>query len=141
MVSLVRPGGWVASFEADLLSLACDPPCPKWDRLLGAYKAYTAAQGIDLCIGRRTHLLFRAVGMVDIHVDAIVNVYQAGDPGRMILVDFVNNVRDKLVDGGFIGRGDLERDHAALERHLADSEVLVTSHMFFRLSGRIPQRG
>ena len=28
MVSLVRPGGWVASFEADLLSLVCDPPNP-----------------------------------------------------------------------------------------------------------------
>src|SRR5262245_30366457 len=28
MVSLVRPGGWVASFETDLLSLVCDPPNP-----------------------------------------------------------------------------------------------------------------
>jgi ubiquinone/menaquinone biosynthesis C-methylase UbiE len=47
MVSLVRPGGWVASFEADLLSLVCDPPNPEWTRLLDAYKAYSTAQGID----------------------------------------------------------------------------------------------
>jgi len=138
MVSLVRPGGWVASFEAALLSLACDPPCPEWTRLLDAYRTYSAAQGIDLCSGRRTHRLFRAAGVVELHVDAIVNVYQAGDPGCMILVDFVNNVRERMIQGGFIGRGDLERDMAALERHLSDPEVLVTSHLFFRLSGRLP---
>jgi ubiquinone/menaquinone biosynthesis C-methylase UbiE len=141
MVSLVRPGGWVASFEADLLSLVCDPPNPEWTCLLDAYKAYSAAQGIDLCVGRRTHRLFRAAGVVEIHVDAIVRVYPAGDHGRMILVDFVNNVRRNLINEGFIGRGDLERDVTALERHLSNPEVLVTSHMFFRLSGRVSQSG
>jgi ubiquinone/menaquinone biosynthesis C-methylase UbiE len=141
MVSLVRPGGWVASFEADLLALVCDPPNPEWTRLLGAYQAYSAAQGIDLCVGRRTHLLFRAAGVVDIHVDAIVRVYPAGDHRRLILRDFVNNVREKLIEEGFIGRRDLERDVTVLVRHLSDPEVLVTSHMFFRLSGRVPQAG
>ena len=141
MVSLVRPGGWVASFEADLLSLVCDPPNPEWTHLLDAYKAYSAAHGIDLCVGRRTHRLFRAAGVVDIRIDTIVRVYPAGDDGRMILVDFVNNVREKLIDEGFIRRKDLARYVTVLERHLSDPEVLVTSHMFFRLSGRVPQSG
>jgi hypothetical protein len=47
-------------------------------------------------------------------------------------------VRDKLIDGGFIGRGELERDMADLGAHRANPETLVTSHMFFRLWGRIP---
>jgi ubiquinone/menaquinone biosynthesis C-methylase UbiE len=141
MVSLVRPGGWVASFEADLLALVCDPPNPEWTRLLDAYKAYSAAQGIDLCVGRRTHRLFRAAGVVDIHVDAIVRVYPAGDHRRLILRDFINNVREKLIDGGFIWRSDLERDVIVLERHLSNPEVLVASHLLFRLSGRVPQSG
>jgi SAM-dependent methyltransferase len=55
MVSLVRPSGWVASFEADYLTLICDPPLPAWSRLVEAFKAYSIAQGIDLFIGRRTH--------------------------------------------------------------------------------------
>jgi hypothetical protein len=70
MVSLVRSGGWVASFEADFLAHVCDPPLPEWTRLLDAYIAYSVAQGIDLFIGRRTHRLFRAAGVVDIHVSA-----------------------------------------------------------------------
>ncbi len=141
MVSLVRPGGWVASFEADLLSLVCDPPNPEWTHLLDAYKAYSAAHGIDLCVGRRTHRLFRAAGIVDIRIYTIVRVYPAGDHGRMILVDFVNNVREKLIDESFIRRRDLEKDLSILELRLSDPEVLVTSHMFFRLSGRVPQSG
>jgi SAM-dependent methyltransferase len=139
MVSLVRPGGWVASFEADFLSFVCDPPNPEWTRLLDAYKAYAAAQGIDLCVGRRTHRLFRAAGVGDIHVDTVVRVYPAGDHWRLTLRDLINNVREKLIDGGFIGRSELDRDVTALERHVSNPEVLVTSHLLFRLSGRVPQ--
>jgi SAM-dependent methyltransferase len=138
MVSLVRPGGWVASFEADFLAHICDPPLPAWARLLDAYTAYSAAQGIDLFVGRRTHRLFRAAGVVDIRVDAVVHVYPPGHDRRPILRDFINNVREKLIDGNFIGRGDLEREVTALDRYLSNPEALVTSHLFFRLWGRVP---
>lgn len=139
MVALVRPGGWIASFEADYLTHLCDPPLPAWTQLLDAYTAYSAAQGIDLFIGRRTHRLFRAAGVTDLCVDAVVHVYPPGHDRRPILRDFIGNVRDQLIDGGFIARADLERDVAALERHLSDPEALVASHLFFRVSGRIPR--
>jgi SAM-dependent methyltransferase len=139
MVSLVRPGGWVASFEADFLAHICDPPLPAWARLLDAYTAYSAAQGIDLFVGRRTHRLFRAAGVVDIRVDAVVHVYPPGHDRRPILRDFINNVREKLIDGNFIGRSDLESEVTALDRYLSNPEAMVTSHIFFRLWGRVPQ--
>ena len=138
MVSLVRPGGWVASFEADFMSLTHDPPLPALTRLLDAYKAYSAAQGIDLFVGRRTHRLFRDAGVVDIYVDAVVHVYPPGHERRPIFRDFINNVRDRLVSEGFIGRAELESDVTALEDHLANPEVLMTSNTFFRLTGRLP---
>ncbi len=141
MASLVRPGGWVASFEADLLSLNCDPPSAEWTRLLDAYKAYSDAQGIDLCLGRRTHSLLRAAGVTDIHVEAVAYVSSAPNPGRLILLDFVNNVREKMIEQGFIGRAELESDVAAVERHLSNPASLVTSHLFYQLSGRIPRQG
>jgi hypothetical protein len=128
----------VASFEADYFAHICDPPSPAWTRLVDAYTAYSGAQGIDLYVGRRTHRLFRDAGVVDISVDAVVHIYPHGHDRRPILRDFVNNVRDKMVSGGFIGREKVEEDMAALERHLSNPEVLVTSHMFFRLNGRLP---
>ena len=139
MVSLVRPGGWVASFEADFVAHICDPPLPAWTRLLDAYTAYSAAQGIDLFIGRRGHRPFREAGVVDLRVDAVVHVYPLGHDRRPILKDFINNVRDKLIDGSCMARSDLDRDVTALERHLSDPDTLVTSHLFFLLSGRVPQ--
>ena len=75
---------------------------------------------------------------MDIHADTVVHVYPPGHNGRPILRDFINNVREKLIEGGFIDRSILERDVAALERHLSDPETLVTSHLFFRLWGRTP---
>ncbi|GLS32708.1 Methyltransferase domain-containing protein [Mesorhizobium albiziae] len=138
MVSLVRPGGWVASFEADFVSHIYDPPLPEWARLLEAYIAYSSAQGIDLFIGRRTHRLFRDAGVEDIQVDAVVHVYPPGHDRRPILRDFINNVRDRLIGDGFIQRHELEEAMTALERHLSDPDVLVASNAFFRLVGRVP---
>ena len=45
MIALVRPGGWVASFEPDLFSRVIDPPSPESDRLQAAYAAYARSQG------------------------------------------------------------------------------------------------
>ncbi|MGE6780992.1 hypothetical protein ACQKGL_00555 [Ensifer adhaerens] len=139
MVSLVRPGGWIASFEADFLAHICDPPLAAWDRLLAAYIAYSAARGIDLHIGRRLHRLFRDAGVEAITVDAVEHVYPPGHDRRPILRDFINNVRDSLVAEGFVSQAELADDLAALDRHLADPKVLVTSHLFFRLTGRVPE--
>jgi SAM-dependent methyltransferase len=136
MLSLVRPGGWIASFEADFMGCVCDPPIAAWRRLLDAYIAYSRAQEIDLFVGRRTHRLFRKAGLDGIHVDAVAHVYPAGHDRRPILRDFINNVRDRLVEGGFIGRGELDQDLADLQRHLDDPDVLVVSNTFFRLTGR-----
>jgi SAM-dependent methyltransferase len=140
IVSLVRPGGWVASFEADFLPHGLDPPAPEFSRLLSAFQAYAASQGIDVFIGRRTHRLFREAGLRDINVDAVVHVYPVGHSRRPIFRDFIDNVRSQLIDGGFISRDDLERDLEQVERRLADEEVLVTSHLFYRLWGRVPTR-
>lgn len=138
MVALVRPGGWVASFEADYFAHICDPPLTAWTHLLDAYTAYTVKQGIDIFVGRRIHRLFRDAGVKDIRVDAVTHVYPPGHDRRPILRDFITNVRDKLIGGGFITLSELERGMADLERHLADPDVMVTSHMFFRLIGRVP---
>jgi SAM-dependent methyltransferase len=139
MVSLVKPGGWVASFEAAYaMPDVTEPPAPEYSRLRIAYEAYARSEEIDLGIGRRTHRLFREAELTDVEVDAVVHVYPVGHSRRSIFRDFVNNVQGKLVDGGFISRADLEADLGLFEEKLADPEVLVISQPFFRLWGRVP---
>jgi SAM-dependent methyltransferase len=136
-VALVRPGGWVASFEADYLPDCCDPPLPAWTRLLEAYSAYARMQDIDLAAGRHMHRLFREAGVTDIVVDAVVHVFAPDHERRMAPRNLINTARERLIDAGLMTRADLDHDMAALEAHLARPDVQVISNMFFRLTGRV----
>jgi ubiquinone/menaquinone biosynthesis C-methylase UbiE len=138
MVRLVRPGGWIASFEADYVTHDCVPPLPAWRRLFDAYDAHARHHGIDLFVGRRIGALFAAAGVKEIAVDAVVHVYPPGHHRRPIFLNFIENTRDGLLEGGFVAPEALERDLEDLRRHLDDPGVQVTSHVFYRLTGRVP---
>ncbi|WP_205412872.1 methyltransferase domain-containing protein [Neorhizobium tomejilense] len=139
MAALVRPGGTVASYEADLGALLCDPPSRAWDRLLKIYTAYAEAHGVDLFIGRKTHRLLRDAGLVEIDVKPIVNVYPPGHPRRTILLDFVTSCRDELAQETFADGNELNDLIAELQHDLADPGRLVTSHLFYETTGRKPR--
>jgi hypothetical protein len=109
---------------------------PQTDEVGGI--AYSATHGIDLFVGRRTHRLFRAAGVVDIRVDATAHVYPPGHDRRLLLRDFISNVRAKLIEESFIEAAELEGDMAALERHVSNPETLVASPLFIQMSGRVP---
>ena len=138
MIGLARPGGVVASHEADYVSHRCAPSHPSWDRLFAVYRAYSRRSGIDLSIGRRTYALFHASGLVDVQVHPLIHAYPLGHSRRNIFVDFINNVRDPLIAGGFIAEAELAMHLDALEAHLARPDVLVVSHVFLQVWGRKP---
>ena len=138
MVRLARPGGMVASHEADYLPHFCDPPLRAWDRLLEIFKTYSAANGIDLFIGRRTHRLFREAGLVNIEVNPLIHVYPHGHNRRTIFLHFLQNVRDQILDQGLITESEFSELTAELKQHLDRPDTLVVSHLFFQVWGRKP---
>jgi SAM-dependent methyltransferase len=139
MVSLLRPGGVLASHEADYLSHGCDPPSPAWDRLFEIFQAYSRAKGVDLSVGRRTHRLLRDAGIVELRVNPVIHVYPPGHNRRSIFLDFVENIRDELVREGFARSEELNELTQDLKRHLDDPATLVVSHLFFQVWGRKPE--
>jgi ubiquinone/menaquinone biosynthesis C-methylase UbiE len=138
MVALVKPGGVVASHEADYLPHLCDPPSPAWDRLFAIYEAYSRQNGIDLFVGRKTYRLLRNAGVVDVQVNPIIHVYPHGHNRRTIFWDFLQNVRDSVVTQGFVSASELADLMADLRHHLDDPGTLVVSHLFFQVWGRKP---
>ncbi len=138
MVRLTRPGGIVASHEADYLSHFCDPPLQAWDRLFEIFKGYSSANGIDLFVGRRTHRLFREAGLVDIEVKPVIHVYPHGHNRRAIFWDFLQNVRDRILEQKFISESEFGELTAELKEHLDRPDTLVVSHLFFQVWGRKP---
>jgi SAM-dependent methyltransferase len=138
MAALVRPGGVVALHEADWIAHVCDPPIPAWDRLRQALDTYSEAKGMDLYIGRRIARILRNAGLVDVRVNPLIHIYGPDHSRRPIFLQFVNNLRDRIVSEGLISQGEFAESIAAVERHLAEPETLVVSHLFIQAWGRKP---
>jgi ubiquinone/menaquinone biosynthesis C-methylase UbiE len=138
MIRLARPGGVIASHEADYLSHFCDPPLRAWGRLFQVFREYSAANGIDLFIGRRTHRLFRDAGLIDIEVNPVIHVYPHGHNRRAIFWHFLQNVRDRILEQELITESELRELMAELKEHLNSPKTLVVSHLFFQVWGRKP---
>lgn len=136
MAALVRSGGLVAVHEADWCAHVCDPPLPAWDRLKQVLVSYSEAKGIDLYIGRRITRMLRDSGLVDIQVNPLIHIYEPDHGRRPILVQFANNLRDRIVAEGFISELEFSESIASLERHLGNPETLVVSHLFIQAWGR-----
>jgi ubiquinone/menaquinone biosynthesis C-methylase UbiE len=139
MIALARPGGVVASHEADWGAFLCYPPSPAWDRLLEAFEAYSRDHGIDLFVGRKTHQMFRAAGLTDIHVNPVIHVYAPGNSRRNILCDFIENVRDRILAEGLMTEAAFHEQLTELKRHLDDAGTLVISNLFVQVWGRKPK--
>ena len=138
MVRLARPGGVVANHEADYLPHRCDPALRAWDRLFEVFREYSAAGGIDLFVGRRTHRLFREAGLTDIEVIPLIHVYPKGHNRRTIFYQFLENVRDRILEQELIAESEFCELMAELKEHLDKPDTLVISHLFFQVWGRKP---
>src|SRR5215469_2206429 len=139
MVRLVRPGGVVALHEADLIGHhMCDPPLPAWTRLFQLLNSYAEVNGIDRFIGRRVPGILRNAGLIDVRVNALLHLYPPGHGRRMVLLDFVENVRDRLLSANVITERELNELMAALKRHVEDPETEVFSAIFIQAWGRRP---
>jgi hypothetical protein len=99
-VALVRPGGYVAFHEADGTLHVCDPPVQAWDRAGDLLITYARSAGIDLFIGRTIPRLLRAAGLVDVNSHPLIHTYPPGHARRSILLDFVEDVSERLVETG-----------------------------------------
>jgi ubiquinone/menaquinone biosynthesis C-methylase UbiE len=139
MTALARPGGIVASHEADWGAFLCHPPSPAWDRLVKIFLTYSRNLGIDLFIGRKTHQMFRAAGLIDIQVNPMIHAYPPGNNRRNILCDFLENVRDRILAERLISEAEFRERLAELNRHLDDTGTLVISHLFVQVWGRKPK--
>jgi ubiquinone/menaquinone biosynthesis C-methylase UbiE len=134
--ALVRPGGWVAFHEADYVSHICDPPLDAWTNLVTLLATYSESNGIDPFIGRKLPRLLRDAGLTEVRVNPIVHIYPPGHGRRNILLDFAENLSERMLAQRLVGERELRDMKAALGSHLANPDTLVVSHLFFQAWGR-----
>jgi hypothetical protein len=72
-------------------------------------------------------------------VNPLIHVYPPRHGRRTIFLEFVENLRDRLLDQKLIEDEELTGLLGDLRRHLDDPGTLVVSHMFFQTWGRKPE--
>jgi SAM-dependent methyltransferase len=137
-IALARPGGSVAFHEVDWAAMICDPPSHAWTTLIGLFISYTESNGIDLFIGRKLPRLLRIGGLVDIRVTPIVHVHPPGDPRRTILLDFAENLRERILSQNLVAEATFDDLREELRRHIHDPETLVVHGPYLQVWGRKP---
>ena len=88
--------------------------------------------------GPRVPRMLRESGIVDVRVNPLIHVYPPGHARRMMLLEFVENARHRLLDTNLIAEIELDELTAALRRHLEDPGTLVVSSLFIQAWGRTP---
>jgi ubiquinone/menaquinone biosynthesis C-methylase UbiE len=138
MVRLARPGGLVASQEADAEFSICYPPLPEWDRLLSLFRASFPRAGADLRLGRRLTELFREAGLTDVGATVYASSYPAGHSRRTVIPDLVRSLHPVILGLGLAGERELADVDAAVRAHLADPRTLMMPHLLVTAWGRKP---
>jgi SAM-dependent methyltransferase len=138
MARLARPGGLVASQEADAEFSICYPPLPEWDRLLALFRASFPRAGADLRLGRRLPELFREAGLTDVGATVYAGSYPAGHSRRTVIPDLVRSLHPMILGLGLAGERELADVDAAVRAHLADPRTLVMPHLLVTAWGRKP---
>jgi hypothetical protein len=138
MAALVKPGGAVALHEADWGLNLCDPPLAAWDRLLGVLVDYSKANGINLLVARRVPRMLRAAGLLEIQVNPIVRVFPVGSPRRTLVLQFAENLRNRILGQSLISEAEFNELMAAVRSHLEDPATMVLSFLFIQAWGRKP---
>lgn len=137
MAALARIGAIVASHEGDWHGWICDPPSAARDTLFEICDSYARDIGIDLAIGRKSHRLLRAAGLEDVRVHPTIRSLGHGHPRRGIFLEFLRNMRARLLAHGAIAEDEFERLTAELARDLDDPHRLLC-HPYFLAWGRKP---
>jgi hypothetical protein len=136
-VALAHAYGVVAFHEADFITHMCDPPLRAWNRLTEAMVAYAQISGTDPFLGRRLPRMLANAGVANVHVKPLVHVYPPGHSRRPILVQFAENLRDRMLAAAVISEDEFADSINAVERHLADPGTTVFSHLFVQAWGHV----
>jgi SAM-dependent methyltransferase len=136
MARLARPGGWVASQEADAGFALCHPPLPAWDRLWSLFHASFGRTGADLGLGRRLPQLFRAAGLAEVEATVHASSYPVGHSRRTVIPDLVRSLHPVILELGLADERELADVDAAVRHHLADPRTLMMPHLFVTAWGR-----
>jgi SAM-dependent methyltransferase len=135
---LTKPGGIIAIQEPDAAAWGCYPPSNAWDRLKTVILEAFRRGGGDFNAGRRTHAMLQGRGAEDVQMRAAVVALAPGHPYLRLPVQFATSLEKRILDGGMMGRSELDEAIAECERVASNHQTTGTTFVVMQLRGRKP---
>ncbi len=137
MIEALKPGGWLVDEEYDSTSMPPDPAVSPGEVFLKVQVAMTKLledRGVDRRFGRLLFGRLRAHGLVSVGAEARVFMLQGGSPGASLLRANYEQLRDALIDAGYITQQEFDQDVARLD----DPSFMMPSGILWAAWGRQP---
>jgi SAM-dependent methyltransferase len=134
MVALVLPGGWVALQDVVTSTAFVHPPSAAYRRLGELFDATYRRRGLDPDIGVRLPSLLRQAGLVDVGVQAHVQVAPNGDDHQSRYA----NLRDEVIRLGLATAEEYDRLIAESRVHRAHPGTVLVNPLLFQAWGQKP---
>lgn len=135
MISALKPGGWLLVEEYDSASLLPDPEASPGEALLKTHLAMLRLMEDRGACRRYGRLLFgrlRAHGLASVGAEARMFMWSHGSPGASMLRANFEQLREALIDGGYIGPKEFADDLARLD----DPDLVLPSPILWSAWGR-----
>ena len=118
MVKALKPGGWLVDEEFDSLSVPPDPALGSGEMLLKTQIALSrllADHRVDRRLGRLLVGRLRAHGLAGIGAEARMTMWQYGSSGALFMRAAYAQVRQAMIEAGYLTRQQFDEDMAALD--------------------------
>jgi SAM-dependent methyltransferase len=138
MVAMLRPGGVLVVQDLIVTSIFTDPVSPAYQRFIEVVMGVGAKLGVDYCLGRRLHQLFREAGLMNIDVVLDQPAFISGEQKRFWEYTFVE-ASPAMLGGGFLSQDEFERLAAELSAIGTDDDTLVAQACMPTVRGTRPE--
>ena len=137
LVAALKPGGWMVDEDFDTLSLVADPMVSRGEVLLKTQVAMTRlfeSRGIRRGFGRLLFGRLRANGLIGVGAEGRMFMISAATPGASLMRANYEQLREAMIEAGYITQDEFEQDLARLEA----ADFLTPSPIMWAAWGRRP---
>jgi SAM-dependent methyltransferase len=135
LIKALKPGGWLVDEEYDVLSTRPDPDLNRFEKVLNttfAVNRVLTEHGVELRFGRLLHGRLHALGLAEVGSEARLFMGAGGSVAATLLRSRCCQLRDEMVEGGYISAKEFEDD---LQR-LDDPDRLILTPTLWAAWGR-----
>lgn len=140
MMTALKPGGWLILDEYDRTFIDLSYPTSDaaasalYQKMFVALNRVMEAHGVNISWGRSVYQRLRALGMVEVGMEAYILVWEGGSACASMMRANFEQVREEVTSAGYITNEEIDQVITLLD----DPNFAISQHPLFTAWGRRP---